>query len=168
MSEIIEGKLFLGSIEDALNEKWLQQNSIKLIVTVMNEPIEYIDKVKKIAICHSIEHHIISISDMSFENILENIYDICDIINRYDKVFIHCMYGISRSATISIAYIMLTYHLYLNDATKLVLKNRNFIFPNDGFIKQLINLEKNTYGLMTYLPDKNGICKYKKLLHGYE
>lgn len=168
MSEIIKEKLFLGSIDDALNVQWLKSNSIKLIITVMNEPLSYIDQIKSLTNSNNIEHHVISISDMPNENILENIHDICQMVDTCDKVLLHCMFGISRSATVTIAYIMLKYKLYLDDATKMVLKERNFIFPNDGFILQLIKLENATFGLMTYLPNLTGFAKYKILLHGYD
>lgn len=168
MSEIIKEKLFLGSADDALNEQWINSNSIKLIITIMNEPIEYINKIKSLAHSNNIEHYIFSISDMPNENILENIHEIYKMIDMYDKVLIHCMFGISRSATITIAYVMLKNKLYLDDATRIVLKGRNFIFPNDGFITQLIKLEKSTFGSMTYLPNAEGFRKYKRLLHGLD
>jgi len=40
MPEIIKGRLFLGSVDDATNELWIKNNSIKLIVSVMNEPTD--------------------------------------------------------------------------------------------------------------------------------
>jgi predicted protein tyrosine phosphatase len=165
MSEIIKGKLFLGSFEDAINEKWLQTNSIQLVITVMNEPKMYIEQINSITCC---KHYTVSVSDMTFENVLENIHEICSWIDSVDTVLVHCMHGISRSATIVLAYIMLKLNLHFDDATRMVLKKRNYIFPNDGFITQLINLEKTIFGLMTYLPDKDGLLKYKRLLHGYD
>lgn len=165
MSEIILGKLFLGSVEDAVNEKWLQENSISLVITVMNEPISYIEYIQSISIC---QHYMIPISDMTFENCLYNMDYICQLIDSHDKVLIHCMFGISRSSTITIAYLMIKYKYYLDDATRMVLKERPFIFPNDAFILQLIHLEKSIFDIMTYLPDKDGIRKYKRLLVGFD
>ena len=49
----------------------------------------------------------------------------------------HCMAGVSRSATLVIAYIMKKYKMSLDEAKKLVEAKRPFINPNPGFIKQL-------------------------------
>ena len=107
MSEIIKCRLFLGSVDDATNELWIKNNSIKLIISVMNEPKEYLSQIHHISIINNIEHHVIPISDMPTENIFANIHALCNKINSYQTTLIHCMFGISRSATITIAYIML-------------------------------------------------------------
>lgn len=168
MSEIIKGRLFLGSVDDATNELWIKNNSIKLIISVMNEPKEYLSQIHHISIINNIEHYVIPISDMPTENIFANIHALCNKINSYETTLIHCMFGISRSATITIAYIMLNNKMYLDEATKLILTNRPFIFPNDGFIIKLIQLEKDIYKIMTYLPTSDGISKFKRLLHGLD
>ena len=59
---------------------------------------------------------------------------------------------------------MIKYKYYLD----VLLKERPFIFPNDAFIIQLIHLEKLIFDIMTYLPDKDGIRKYKRLLVGFD
>lgn len=47
------------------------------------------------------------------------------------------MAGVSRSATLVIAYIMKKYSMPLEQAKRLVEEKRPFINPNPGFIKQL-------------------------------
>lgn len=168
MSEIIQNKLFLGSVDDALNEKWLQTRKIKLIITVFKDPEEYIEQIKEFALSNNIINYIVPVSDTSDEKILENINNLYNTIESYDSVLIHCMHGISRSATIVISYLMLKYKIHLDEATRIVLKKRNYIFPNDGFIKQLIALEYKIFGIMTYLPNIEGLIKYKRLLQGYD
>ena len=73
MSEIIQNKLFLGSVDDALNEKWLQTRKIKLIITVFKDPEEYIEQIKEFALSNNIINYIVPVSDTSDEKILENI-----------------------------------------------------------------------------------------------
>lgn len=57
-------------------------------------------------------------------------------------ILIHCMAGVSRSATVTIAYIMQQHKMSLKDAATLVSKRRPIIFPNIGFIRHLMEYEK--------------------------
>lgn len=52
------------------------------------------------------------------------------------KVFVHCIMGVSRSATLTIAYLMLKHHMPARDALRAVKKRRD-INPNQGFLEQL-------------------------------
>lgn len=56
------------------------------------------------------------------------------------KIFVHCAVGVSRSASLVLAYLMIYHHLPLMDAIKRVKENR-WIFPNRGFLKQLRQLD---------------------------
>lgn len=53
----------------------------------------------------------------------------------------HCYQGISRSATLVLAYLMMRENMSLEDAIVLVRKRRE-VFPNSGFLRQLIELEE--------------------------
>ena len=63
-----------------------------------------------------------------------------DAIRSGGKVLVHCLMGLSRSATIAIAYLMIKRGLTVEDALKKVRKARG-IRPNDGFLRQLICLQ---------------------------
>ena len=52
------------------------------------------------------------------------------------KIYVHCFKGVSRSATIVIAYLMLKCKMDLLEAVKALRATRK-IHPNDGFIRQL-------------------------------
>ncbi|KAJ8365765.1 hypothetical protein SKAU_G00145960 [Synaphobranchus kaupii] len=56
------------------------------------------------------------------------------------KIFVHCAYGVSRSASLVLAYLMIHHNFTLVDAIRKVKENR-WIFPNRGFLKQLKTLE---------------------------
>jgi protein-tyrosine phosphatase len=58
-------------------------------------------------------------------------------------ILIHCMAGISRSATIVISYIMRTERIPLMAALRKVKSKRGIISPNHGFLAQLSVLELN-------------------------
>uniref|UniRef100_A0A7N8YKE7 Dual specificity protein phosphatase n=1 Tax=Mastacembelus armatus TaxID=205130 RepID=A0A7N8YKE7_9TELE len=61
------------------------------------------------------------------------------------KVLVHCHVGVSRSATLVLAYLMLRQHLTLVEAICAVKDNRGVI-PNRGFLRQLIKLDTQLFG----------------------
>jgi len=46
--------------------------------------------------------------------------------------------GVSRSASVLIAFLMKEYKLRYKEAFELVNKKRKFIAPNEGFLQQLL------------------------------
>ena len=56
------------------------------------------------------------------------------------RVFVHCAVGVSRSASLVLAYLMIYQHYTLLEAIHKV-KERRWIFPNTGFLKQLRALD---------------------------
>ncbi|XP_076599503.1 dual specificity protein phosphatase 13A-like [Chaetodon auriga] len=57
------------------------------------------------------------------------------------KVFVHCAVGVSRSAALVLAYLMIHHHLSLLSSARCVQQKR-WIFPNRGFQRQLIDLDR--------------------------
>lgn len=57
------------------------------------------------------------------------------------KILVHCAAGISRSPALVIAYLMIENKWSFEKALEFVKSKRYFIRPNDGFLKQLIELE---------------------------
>ncbi|CAH2321682.1 dual specificity phosphatase 13-like [Pelobates cultripes] len=56
------------------------------------------------------------------------------------KVLVHCAMGISRAASIVLAFLMISEGLTLVDALRTVGEHRD-IFPNHGFLEQLRQLD---------------------------
>ncbi|XP_056626920.1 dual specificity protein phosphatase 13-like [Triplophysa dalaica] len=56
------------------------------------------------------------------------------------RILVHCAVGVSRSASLVLAYLMIHQHFSLLDAVKTI-KQHRWIFPNRGFLKQLRALD---------------------------
>ncbi|CAN9513437.1 unnamed protein product [Ophioblennius macclurei] len=66
-------------------------------------------------------------------------------LSRGGKVLVHCHVGVSRSATLVLAFLMLKQHLTLVEAICAVKTHRGVI-PNRGFLRQLITLDGKLFG----------------------
>jgi len=137
ISEIISG-LYLGGEEIAMNKDLLNEKNITTILNVTSH----------IPFYHESEftYHRIPIIDAPNIDIKqyfdETFKMIDDVIKNNKKILIHCQAGISRSATIVIAYIMKKNNIKMNDAYKIVYAKRPCISPNLGFCGQLMLYEK--------------------------
>ena len=137
----ITDKIYLGSKDGLKEEDYLKKENINNILSIMDSaPIN-----------KNINQKIINLGDLYCENIIKYFKECIEFIEKSDKVFIHCECGVSRSATIVIAYLMYKYKLNFNDAYLYVKKIRPEIDPNNGFRKQLNifndELIKNDYDL---------------------
>jgi hypothetical protein len=63
------------------------------------------------------------------------------------RVFVHCALGISRSATVVIAYVMKSQRIPLKNAVDIVKRARQQIYPNNGFLQQLDRYEAEIFQL---------------------
>ena len=62
-----------------------------------------------------------------------------------NRVLVHCLAGMSRSATIVIAYLIATTPMTAGEATEFVRSKRRIIRPNYGFTKQLEQYERRYF-----------------------
>lgn len=61
-------------------------------------------------------------------------------VNSGGRVLVHCLVGVSRSATLAIAYLMISRKMTAQEAIRAVRMNRD-IHPNDGFLSQMADLD---------------------------
>uniref|UniRef100_A0A0N5BRX6 protein-tyrosine-phosphatase n=1 Tax=Strongyloides papillosus TaxID=174720 RepID=A0A0N5BRX6_STREA len=80
--------------------------------------------------------------DILGNNFLENAISIVEKKLSEGKLLIHCEQGISRSATLCIAYIMKTFKYTFSRAYELIKTKHPQACPNSGFLKQLQIFEK--------------------------
>lgn len=130
ISEIIPGKLYLSSLEGAQN---LVQLSALNITHVLNLSGRSSKKHK------GIDYLSIRVDDGS-ESLHKHFDLAIDFINQGQTVLVHCLQGVSRSASVVIAYLMQEQGAKYADAKALVKRARPQINPHFNFKVQLLAL----------------------------
>ena len=109
----IEPRLYLGNCTAARNIRFLLSHKISHILTIDSFPIP-----AYVCSSASVVNKYVHMADMARENILEHFIDCINFIEDALKdkegensVLVHCFYGVSRSATIVIAYLMKKYSI---------------------------------------------------------
>ena len=140
----ISDALFLGSAPSVTAQKVHQAG----ITCILNLTIEIPNK--RFAAVECIK---ITVDDSPDVNLKAH-FDYClakidEVQQRGGKTLVHCIAGVSRSATICIAYMMKHHGMTLRQAYQHVKQKRPIIRPNVGFFQQLIAYEKWLHGETT-------------------
>ena len=133
--------LFLGSVGCSSNLEELQNNKITHIVCCASGmENKFPDKFK---------YYNVNLLDKENQNIriyLDGTYKfIDDALKNGGRVFVHCYAGVSRSASILIAYLMKSKKMKFDEALNLLKSKRSKVNPNAGFILQLRAYEKEIF-----------------------
>ncbi|PWA22206.1 hypothetical protein CCH79_00017419 [Gambusia affinis] len=132
--------LYLGCQRDVLNKELMQQNDIAFVLNASNT----CPKPDFVPESHFLR---VPVNDSFCEKILPWLDRSLDFIEKAkasdSRVLVHCLAGISRSATIAIAYIMKRMDMSLDEAYRFVKEKRPTISPNFNFLGQLLDFEKN-------------------------
>ncbi|KGL77435.1 Dual specificity protein phosphatase 16 [Tinamus guttatus] len=135
--------LYLGCQRDVLNKELMQQNDIGYVLNASNT----CPKPDFIPESHFLR---VPVNDSFCEKILPWLDKSVDFIEKAKasngRVLVHCLAGISRSATIAIAYIMKRMDMSLDEAYRFVKEKRPTISPNFNFLGQLLDFEKKIKG----------------------
>lgn len=131
--------LYLGCQRDVLNRELMQQNDIAYVLNASNT----CPKPDFIPESHFLR---VPVNDSFCEKILPWLDKSVEFIEKAKacnaRVLVHCLAGISRSATIAIAYIMKRMDMSLDEAYRFVKEKRPTISPNFNFLGQLLDFEK--------------------------
>ncbi|KAL7857950.1 hypothetical protein AOLI_G00180520 [Acnodon oligacanthus] len=131
--------LYLGCQRDVLNKDLMQQNDIAYVLNASNT----CPKPDFVPESHFLR---VPVNDSFCEKILPWLDKSVEFIEKAKacnaRVLVHCLAGISRSATIAIAYIMKRMDMSLDEAYRFVKEKRPTISPNFNFLGQLLDFEK--------------------------
>lgn len=132
----IEPGVLLGNLTAATDVNWLKEAKISHILTLDSCPLP-----RKIQLLSDITFKYIQVTDLPREDLLTYFEETYEFIKHAQedggKTLIHCYFGVSRSATIVIAFVMKKYGMSYSEAFDLVKSKRRFVGPNLGFIAQL-------------------------------
>lgn len=162
LSKVTE-KLYLGSERDVfqLTDAEVSEKNITRILSVQQNSIEnqklfypennndqiIKDKFKNIKFMH------VKASDVTSTNLIDDFERCIDFIDENDDddgnnrdfgaTIVHCQAGISRSATVCLAYLIKKRGYTLDEAFEYLKNCRSCIGPNFGFLGQLKIFEQN-------------------------
>ncbi len=143
-NEVYPG-IYVGDIESSLNINELKKRRIGNILSILNGAISnYPD---------DFNYKIIHLNDDKWANIeryFEESSDFIDLcLEKNGKVLVHCSRGVSRSATLVLAYLIARKKMTLNDALELLQAKRSIIDPNCGFLSKLEKISVRSYNVIS-------------------
>ncbi|KAF3427218.1 hypothetical protein E2986_07411 [Frieseomelitta varia] len=132
--------LYLGNAANSEDREALARHRIQYILNVTPDLPNVFES------AGSIKYMQIPISDHWSQNLASFFPQAIQFIEEArssDKgVLVHCLAGVSRSVTITVAYLMHKCSLSLNDAFNLVRSRKSNVAPNFHFMEQLHSFEK--------------------------
>ncbi|XP_015121968.1 dual specificity protein phosphatase 19 [Diachasma alloeum] len=126
--------VFLSSQDPVFSLEILKENDIKSILSLGIEPdVKF----------PSISYSFVEILDIPEFRIADALVECLKVIrnHRDENILVHCNAGVSRSPTVVIAYLMREVNLSFQEAFDKVKRARPCVRPNEGFVKQLKELE---------------------------
>jgi predicted protein tyrosine phosphatase len=135
-------EIHLGGIPSLFNEEKLTENGITHILTAIIGVGKKYSKEKFSTLN-------IEARDVYWEKLCEHFDEAVDFIKECEdqngKVFVHCMCGVSRSATLVAAYLIREKGMTADDAINHLHAYREKVNPNQGFRDQLKEYYKKCY-----------------------
>lgn len=130
--------LYLGDRHTSKNGSFIKKSKITHILIAGNRLRRHFTKKCAYMQLDIFDHP----SAKIINHFIESIQYIEEALAGGNNILIHCWGGVSRSATIVIAYIMVKEKKSLDEALQFVRQKRSMIRPNPGFMAQLELFEK--------------------------
>lgn len=147
--------LFLGSAVHASNLSTLQRMGITALVNV--------SRATPTAALATYTYKCIPVDDSGSAEIGRWFSDAIAFIDAVEKsggkVLVHCHAGVSRSATICLAYLMHSQRLRLDEAYEYVKTRRSVISPNFNFMGQLLSFESQLLASRSQASSSNTVVE---------
>ncbi|XP_038617016.1 dual specificity protein phosphatase 10 [Tachyglossus aculeatus] len=133
--------LFLGNEHDAQDLETMQRMNVGYVINVTTHlPLYHYEK-------GVLSYKRLPATDSNKQNLrqyFEEAFEFIEEAHQCGKgLLIHCQAGVSRSATIVIAYLMKHTRMTMTDAYKFVKGKRPIISPNLNFMGQLLEFEED-------------------------
>jgi hypothetical protein len=136
----ITSKLFIGSLHDAMCEEELRYNQITHIISVIGSK----------HLVQGIQHEQIPMNDGGNTNlklVMKKLWPFIEDSQQQGKaLFVHCMSGQNRSATLMLAILMQNNETKLSEAWKLLKNKRPVVQIHERYAKQLLLMEEEIFG----------------------
>jgi dual specificity MAP kinase phosphatase len=142
-NEIIPGFLYLGSAEHAHSFEILEMLKV---THILNATKSLASPFSGLRYCR------VDVEDKESEKIslwFEQAFDFIEEAAKLEEhgkkgvVLVHCAKGVSRSATLVIMYLMRAARMSLEESLNFIKRHREVVEPNDGFMIELQEFEKN-------------------------
>eukprot|EP00898_Chlorokybus_atmophyticus_P002516 jgi/Chlat1/3265/Chrsp22S03519 len=150
-SEVVEGFLYLGDLEHAQDVDGLKELSITHVLTA------HTDK-ESLKVPKALNHLFINLADFEEEDITSYFDQASDFIDGVKpssgRVLVHCGAGVSRSATLVVAWLMRCKGWTAEKALEYTKRGRSVVAPNEGFMKAL-----RLYGKKLFAPKSPDVSR---------
>ncbi|EKX53889.1 hypothetical protein GUITHDRAFT_100853 [Guillardia theta CCMP2712] len=138
-AEVIPGELYLGDWDHAKDETSLDHLNVRSVITIHQRP-------KDISFGSKRQHLRLQQDDVDTDGILQHIDASNNFIERAiskkHATLVHCGAGISRSASLCVAYLIHRFKWPASRAVAHVVRCRKVARPNEGFMKALHDYQK--------------------------
>lgn len=138
-SKILDG-LYQGGGDVLQDEKFFVDNKISHVVSVCPDTPDLGDE-------HVLKSIHIDIDDIPSAQLVPHFANCINFIHKAridgNVVYVHCAAGISRSSTITIAYLMTIFDCSYTEALHFLQNQRSCACPNEGFEAQLLGFERD-------------------------
>ncbi|NXC43383.1 STYL1 protein, partial [Penelope pileata] len=139
--EILPAKLYMGNFKQACDPQIQKDLKIKAQVNISEQPATLFAEGGK--------YLHVSVPDSLATDLFSSFSTVCHFIDAQldlGAVLVFSSLGISRSSTVTMAYLMHSFQFSLKKAWDYVLKCKTNMRPHRGFVKQLSDWETQIYG----------------------
>ena len=149
VSPILHGEVYLTNYRGAGSAQQMNRLRISHILSVGAEFVGERPLAKR-----GIEYQHIEVHDdeEQADTLAASLEDACAYIDaalkgpKRGRVCVHCAAGISRSTTVVLAYMIMRRRMALRESFERAYARRRVVWPNDGFMRALIQLEESVRG----------------------
>jgi len=146
MPSLIIPRLYLSNLFVARDETQISSLGVTHIISVINNAPKFPSALPHLKTLH------IPIEDTPQADLLRYLEQTTQFIkdalaeNDTNVVLVHCLMGMSRSATVVCAYLVATTSMLPSECVAYVASKRSIVCPNSGFLRQLDTYATRYYG----------------------